>query len=194
MALQRRKAAATTALANFAGPWDQKRIPRERNKILRLVFDQVTVDDGRFASVTPRDDFLPYFQFGDESGVKRGSGPSSDACDERARVQPFRSAAWRRDARLSASFATDEGEPRRTPVATARVAERPTTVVDVPTPCTGAPTDEPHLRTSGSNAVIVSVDDPHGRRAAGGHKIVVPLRFKVELAALVDADVKIDGI
>jgi hypothetical protein len=45
----------------------------ERNKILRLIFEQVTVDDGRIVSVTPREAFLPYFQFGRKSGVKSGS-------------------------------------------------------------------------------------------------------------------------
>jgi hypothetical protein len=45
----------------------------ERNKILRLIFEQVTVDDGRIVSVTPREAYHPYFQFGRKSAVKTGS-------------------------------------------------------------------------------------------------------------------------
>jgi hypothetical protein len=33
----------------------------------------VTVDEGRIVSVTPREAFVPYFQFGHGSGVNHGS-------------------------------------------------------------------------------------------------------------------------
>jgi hypothetical protein len=52
---------------NFAWFWQQETDHKERNKILRLIFETVTVDAGRIVSVTPRDAFLPYFQFGQES-------------------------------------------------------------------------------------------------------------------------------
>jgi hypothetical protein len=74
---------AAAALANFGWFWDQERDPSERNKILRLIFEQVTVDEARIVSVTPREAFLPYFQFGDESGGKarerRDSNPRPPA-------------------------------------------------------------------------------------------------------------------
>jgi len=37
---------AAAALANFGWFWDQERDASERNKILRLIFERVTVDDG----------------------------------------------------------------------------------------------------------------------------------------------------
>jgi hypothetical protein len=81
---------AAAALANFGWFWDQETDPSERNKILRLIFEQVTVDDGRIVTVTPRDAFLPYFQFGQEGGVKSGSDgtrtrglPPESACAAR---------------------------------------------------------------------------------------------------------------
>ena len=74
---------AAAALANFAWFCDQETDLSERDKILRLIFEQVTVDDGRIVSVTPRDAFLPYFQFGPESGGKererRDSNPRPPA-------------------------------------------------------------------------------------------------------------------
>jgi hypothetical protein len=53
--------------------WDQETDLSERNKILGLIFEQVTFDEGRIVSVTPRDAFLRYFQFGYENGVTDGS-------------------------------------------------------------------------------------------------------------------------
>jgi hypothetical protein len=44
---------AAAALANFGWFWDQETDASERNKILRLIFEQVTVDDRRIISVTP---------------------------------------------------------------------------------------------------------------------------------------------
>jgi site-specific DNA recombinase len=74
---------AAAALANFGWFWDQETDRAERNKILRLIFEQVTVDDSRIVSVTPRDAFLPYFQFGQEGGGKarerRDSNPRPPA-------------------------------------------------------------------------------------------------------------------
>jgi hypothetical protein len=74
---------AAAALTNFGWFWDQETDPAERNKILRLIFEQATVDEGRIVSVTPRDAFLPYFQFGQESGGKarerRDSNPRPPA-------------------------------------------------------------------------------------------------------------------
>jgi hypothetical protein len=62
---------AAAALANFAWFWSQETDPAERNKILRLIFEQITVDHGRIVSVTPRDAFLPYFQFGHDGDLER---------------------------------------------------------------------------------------------------------------------------
>ena len=74
---------AAGALTNFARFWDDVTDPAERNKILRVIFDKVTVDNGRIVSVTPRDGFLPYFQFGQEPGGKarerRDSNPRPPA-------------------------------------------------------------------------------------------------------------------
>ena len=71
------------ALTDFAWFWAQETDPVERNKILRLIFESVTVDDGRIVSVTPREAFLPYFQFGQEGGGKarerRDSNPRPPA-------------------------------------------------------------------------------------------------------------------
>jgi beta-lactamase superfamily II metal-dependent hydrolase len=74
---------AAAALTNFALFWERESDHTERNKILRLIFESVSVDDGRIVSVTPRDAFLPYFQFGQESGGKarerRDSNPRPPA-------------------------------------------------------------------------------------------------------------------
>ena len=74
---------AAAALANFAWFWDQEADPAERNKILRLIFEHVAIDNGQIVTVTPRDAFLPYFQFGQESGGKererRDSNPRPPA-------------------------------------------------------------------------------------------------------------------
>ena len=47
------------------------------------IFEQITIDDGRIVSVTPRDASLPYFQFGQEPGRKererRDSNPRPPA-------------------------------------------------------------------------------------------------------------------
>ena len=74
---------AAGALTNFAHFWDEVSDLAERNKILRVIFEKVTVDDGRIVSVTPRDGFLPYFEFGQEPGGKarerRDSNPRPPA-------------------------------------------------------------------------------------------------------------------
>ena len=62
---------AAAALTNFAWFWEQETDPAERNKILRLIFETVTVDNGHIVSVTPREAFLPYFDFGEAGGKER---------------------------------------------------------------------------------------------------------------------------
>ena len=64
---------AAATIADFEWFWDQETDASERNKILRLIFEQVTVDDARIVSVTPREAFVPYFQYGGTGGVKSGS-------------------------------------------------------------------------------------------------------------------------
>ncbi len=74
---------AAAALTDFIRFWEEISDHAERNKILRVIFERVTVDDGRIASVTQRDGFLPYFQFGQEPGGKarerRDSNPRPPA-------------------------------------------------------------------------------------------------------------------
>jgi hypothetical protein len=74
---------AAAALTNFAWFWQRETDPAERNLLLRLIFDHLTIDDGRIISATPRDAFLPYFQFGQERGGKarerRDSNPRPPA-------------------------------------------------------------------------------------------------------------------
>jgi hypothetical protein len=71
------------AFANFGWFWDQETDPSERNKIRRLIFKQVTVNDGRIVTVTPRNPFLAYFQYGEEGGgrarERRDSNPRPPA-------------------------------------------------------------------------------------------------------------------
>jgi hypothetical protein len=50
------------------GFWDEKTDASERNKILRLIFEQVTVDDRRIVTVTPRAAFLPYSSCAKKTG------------------------------------------------------------------------------------------------------------------------------
>ena len=65
--------------------WDQETDPSERNKILGLIFEQVTFDEGRIVSVTPRDAFMPYFQFGYENGgLSTGATGLEPATSDRA--------------------------------------------------------------------------------------------------------------
>jgi hypothetical protein len=58
--------------------------PHSTPAVLRLIFEQITVDDDRIVSVTPRDAFVPNFQFGAKSGGKarerRDSNPRPPAC------------------------------------------------------------------------------------------------------------------
>jgi hypothetical protein len=74
---------AAAALTNFALFWEREHDPAERNKLLRLVFETVTQDSGDLVSVTPRQPFLPYVQWGQESGGKirerRDSNPRPPA-------------------------------------------------------------------------------------------------------------------
>jgi site-specific DNA recombinase len=57
---------AAAALTDFTRLWAELPDQAERNKILRVIFEQITVDNGQIISVTPRQGFLPYFQFGQE--------------------------------------------------------------------------------------------------------------------------------
>src|SRR5580693_8976794 len=59
---------AAAALTNFAWFWDRETDRGERNKLLRLIFQGVTVLNGGLAAVTPRQAFLPFFQIGREPG------------------------------------------------------------------------------------------------------------------------------
>lgn len=68
---------AAAALTNFAWFWQQENDPGERNKLLRLIFEHITIDNGKIVSVTPRDAFLPYFQFGQE-GRQEGGGKARE--------------------------------------------------------------------------------------------------------------------
>jgi hypothetical protein len=73
---------AAAALANSVVLGSRNGLVRA-NKILRLTFEQVTVDDGRIVTVTPRVAFLPDFQFGQEGRGKarerRDSNPQPPA-------------------------------------------------------------------------------------------------------------------
>ena len=64
---------AAAALANFAWFWDQEMDAAERSKILRLIFEQVTVDDGRIVSVTRGTRFCPTSSSAAKAGAKSGS-------------------------------------------------------------------------------------------------------------------------
>jgi hypothetical protein len=73
---------AAASLANFAWFSDQETDPSERNKILRLIFEEVTVDRGRIVTVTPREAFLPYFSWprrGGKARERRDSNPRPPA-------------------------------------------------------------------------------------------------------------------
>ena len=59
---------AAAALTNFGLFWDKEQDAAERNKLLRHILEKVTQDEGKLVSVTPREAFLPYFQFGAEVG------------------------------------------------------------------------------------------------------------------------------
>jgi hypothetical protein len=61
-------ATAAAALMNFSLFWEREGDPGERNRLLKVIFQRVSQDDGQLVSVTPREAFLPYFQFGQEAG------------------------------------------------------------------------------------------------------------------------------
>jgi hypothetical protein len=62
---------AAAALANLVLGSRDGRCGEKQD--LRLIFEYVTVDDGRIVSVTPREAFTRYFQFAGKSGGKSGS-------------------------------------------------------------------------------------------------------------------------
>ena len=74
---------AAAVLTNFALFWERETDAAERNRLLRLVFERVTVRDGKLASITPRDPFLPFFQAGQGCGSeireRRDSNPRPPA-------------------------------------------------------------------------------------------------------------------
>jgi site-specific DNA recombinase len=74
---------AAAALTNFGLFWEREQDPAERNKLLRIIFESVTQDDGHLVSVTPREAFLPYFMWRSESGgeirERRDSNPRPPA-------------------------------------------------------------------------------------------------------------------
>ena len=56
---------------NFGLFWDKEQDAAERNKLLCHILEKVTQDEAKLVSVTPREAFLPYFQFGAEVGWER---------------------------------------------------------------------------------------------------------------------------
>jgi hypothetical protein len=60
-------AEAAGVLMNFALFWEHESDGHERNKLLRVMFESISVDDKKIVAVTPRRPFLPYFQFGKEA-------------------------------------------------------------------------------------------------------------------------------
>jgi hypothetical protein len=73
---------AAAALTNFGLFWERETDGHERNRLLRLIFEKITVKDGRLASVTPRDAFLPFFEVGKtgrEIRERRDSNPRPPA-------------------------------------------------------------------------------------------------------------------
>ena len=73
---------AAAALTNFGLFWEREQDATKRNKLLRAIFESVTASDGRLVAVTPREAFLPYFQFamgGREIRERRDSNPRPPA-------------------------------------------------------------------------------------------------------------------
>ena len=74
---------AAAALTNFGLFWEREHDPAERNKLLRIIFESVSQDDGHLVAVTPREAFLPYFMWATESGgeirERRDSNPRPPA-------------------------------------------------------------------------------------------------------------------
>jgi hypothetical protein len=64
---------AAAALTNFNLLREREHDPAERNKLLRVIFESVSQDSGQLVAVTPREAFLPYSQWGQESEGKYGS-------------------------------------------------------------------------------------------------------------------------
>jgi hypothetical protein len=73
---------AAAALTNFALFWEREQDARKRNRLLRTIFQSLTVSDGELVAVTPREAFLPYFSFevgGREIRERRDSNPRPPA-------------------------------------------------------------------------------------------------------------------
>ena len=74
---------AAAALTNFGLFWERERDPAERNKLFRIIFESVSQDGGELVAVTPREAFLPYFQWGQQGGgeirERRDSNPRPPA-------------------------------------------------------------------------------------------------------------------
>jgi hypothetical protein len=70
---------AAAALTSFSLFWQREEDAHERNRLLRVIFETVTQDDGRIVAVAPRQPFLPYFQRGGNGGreerERRDSNP-----------------------------------------------------------------------------------------------------------------------
>ena len=68
---------------NFSLFWEREARPDERNKLLRIMFERITVDGDQLQSVTPRAAFHPYFDFSAEAGwevrERRDSNPRPPA-------------------------------------------------------------------------------------------------------------------
>ncbi len=77
---------AAGALLDFAHFWDHEPDPQERNKLLRVIFEQVWVRDRRIVAVMPRPAFVPYFQF----GTLAGGGERRERRDSNPRKTPHR--------------------------------------------------------------------------------------------------------
>ncbi len=61
---------AAAALTNVGLFWENEQDAKERNALLRIIFEKVWVDGHQVHALAPRWAFLPYFEFGQESGGK----------------------------------------------------------------------------------------------------------------------------
>jgi hypothetical protein len=53
---------AAAVLTNFGVAWEAAATdPQEQNRLLRIMFERITVDGGEIVSITPRPPFEPYF-------------------------------------------------------------------------------------------------------------------------------------
>jgi hypothetical protein len=63
---------------NFGLFWEREQDAKKRSRLLRTIFESVTAFDRKLVAVTPREAFLPYFQFavgGRERRERRDSNP-----------------------------------------------------------------------------------------------------------------------